>query len=909
MAIYIGGKSLRNVYVGNKAVRQVFKGSTLLWERSGITVSQNTGTSSSKLAVKGASATITVSNTTGAWTVTVGASWLTASVTNGNGPGTFTVTAASNVHTTSDRNTTVTVKQTSSGKTATVTIYQSADSKNVSYGNVTAGTITNTTIPASGTTTNYTATAGNGSQVITYTWASDGASAGSETKTIAPSVASISATASSKGTTTSGVTTVKSQAVTWTGYGGKSASGTMYIYQEANTKSTAVYDGPFYQGGTTTYGNVTAGSITPTSVSDISAAGGTVTFTAGKGSQTWSTSAYQRRYRYKDSWTSGAPTDPYYGSWETVTAASSGTNQVSPDATTKSISGSHLGTTQKARTSLGSVSFTWSGGGGKSASASSTTVYQAANTRTLSSVYIVPYQPDSSWIVTVSNGNWNTCPASGGYVKCHGYANYTHTSGSPLNDQYITSDAGLSWSTGYNSWITNHSNGGYYIANRGTETGDARSSTATWTYGGKTSAGKTLTQQANQPSVTGYGSWEGPSSWGSWADYDYPYGDTHGNWQADCLIGFGINCAGGSATVYASAAHTIYHWKRQRRSGTQYRDIYYTWTSGGTWTHDNGSSQTVYDYQQVANGTTAVSDPVSLAIVSNGNNRFSLSDTTLYHYYMGNNVVTDSCTVRVTNTTAAANNVSAYKDDTISVTNTLNSTTRSISASSTSVAGTGGSITITYNSVNTYCAGNVDTASTLSVDTSGCTLSKTSISGSGTATLTIPQNPYSSARTIKVTIAGGNTVSITQASGARYCKGIGFVNYSEGGYTGNPLELYYQIEGSYGQKAYGDWYLAPNSSSWNINKVIDFRVGWLEQTDDEGLYAVRVYASTQSYPNSGERYSMDLPDGVFLGYGEGTNLCLYDFSGGTVNTLQYFCDQYNIDPSQYYFWFEMGDYL
>lgn len=34
-----------------------------------------------------------------------------------------------------------------------------------------------------------------------------------------------------------------------------------------------------------------------------------------------------------------------------------------------------------------------------------TSVEQAANVRSLSSVYLSPYQPDSSWIVTVSNGN------------------------------------------------------------------------------------------------------------------------------------------------------------------------------------------------------------------------------------------------------------------------------------------------------------------------------------------------------------------------------------------------------------------------------------------------------------------------------------------------------------------------
>ena len=426
----------------------------------------------------------------------------------------------------SSRSCKITATTTVNGKSgsATATCTQSADAvSSTSYGNVTAGTITNATIPASGTTTNYTATAGNGSQVITYSWVS-GKSNTSETKSIAPSVASISATASSKGTTTSDVTVVKSQAVTWSGYGSKSASDTMYIYQQANVRS-------------------------------------------------------------------------------------------------------------------------------------------------LASVYIVPYQPDSTWIVTVSNGNWNTCPASGGYVKCYGYANYTHTSGSPLNDQYITSDAKLSWSTGYNSWITDHTNGGYYIANRCTTDGDARSATGTWTYSGKTSAGKTLTQQANYASVSSYGSWKAVGSWSGWSDYDYPYADTTGNYWASCSIGSGITCAGGSATVSKSAGHTVYHYKRQRRSGTQYRDINYVWTSGCTWTHENGSSQTAYDYQQVSNGSSSASDSCTIAIVSNGNSRFSLSGTTLSHSSMGKNLVTDTCTVRCTNSAYT----SATKDASVSATNTVGS--------------------------------------------------------------------------------------------------------------------------------------------------------------------------------------------------------------------------------------------
>lgn len=112
------------------------------------------------------------------------------------------------------------------------------------YGNITAGIITNATIPASGGSA--TAKAGNGTQswnksatITTYQYDSGATkdviteAASSGTNNVAPSVASIIATASSKGTTVSAQTTVKSQAVTWSA-NGKSASGTIYIYQAAN---------------------------------------------------------------------------------------------------------------------------------------------------------------------------------------------------------------------------------------------------------------------------------------------------------------------------------------------------------------------------------------------------------------------------------------------------------------------------------------------------------------------------------------------------------------------------------------------------------------------------------------------------------------------------------------------------
>ena len=149
---------------------------------------------------------------------------------------------------------TVTIKAVNNGdnsKSATVSksIVNSKTVKSTSggvytYGNITAGTITNATIPASGGSA--TAKAGNGTQswnksatITTYQYDSGSTknvtteAASSGTNNVSPNFAYIKATTSSKGTIVSSQTTVKSQAVTWSA-NGKSASGTMYIYQEAN---------------------------------------------------------------------------------------------------------------------------------------------------------------------------------------------------------------------------------------------------------------------------------------------------------------------------------------------------------------------------------------------------------------------------------------------------------------------------------------------------------------------------------------------------------------------------------------------------------------------------------------------------------------------------------------------------
>ena len=176
------------------------------------------------------------------------------------------------------------IKVTWGSKKTTYYLYQGENLESVksisggiyTYGNIVAGTISNKTIPASGGSA--TATAGNGSQtwnksatITTYEYTSGATkdvtteAASSGTNNVAPSVASITATASSKGTTVSDQTTVKSQAVTWSA-NGKSASGTMYIYQAVNSIDSYNYGS----------WNI-AISANPTT---IAASGGTSTITA-----------------------------------------------------------------------------------------------------------------------------------------------------------------------------------------------------------------------------------------------------------------------------------------------------------------------------------------------------------------------------------------------------------------------------------------------------------------------------------------------------------------------------------------------------------------------------------------------------------------------------------------------------
>lgn len=245
-------------------------------------------------------------------TRSVGGSLLISMPVNGNSR--FSLSGNTITHSsmgTNETTDTVTIKvinnrDRSKSATASKSITNSKTVKSISggiytYGDVIAGTVINGIIPASGGSA--TAKAGNGTQnwsksatITTYQYDSGSTkdviteAASSGTANVVPNVASITATASSKGTTVSAQTTVKSQAVTWSA-NGKSASETMYIYQEANAVIDDNYDEHLSSYGTP---EMVIGSNL------ITAAGGTAR-AAG---------VVRNTYTYYDLYTSGS-TVPY----------------------------------------------------------------------------------------------------------------------------------------------------------------------------------------------------------------------------------------------------------------------------------------------------------------------------------------------------------------------------------------------------------------------------------------------------------------------------------------------------------------------------------------------------------------------------------------------------------------------
>lgn len=270
------------------------------------------------------------------------------------------------------------------------------------YSLITAGAISNKTIPASGGSA--TATAGDGSQAWTTNkkYRHDTYTSGSVanvliedskigTDTIKPSTASVSGSAESKGTTVSGITTVKEQAVTWTGKSGKKATGTMYIYQAANATTDITYGVPV---------------ISSFTVDDIPASGGSIS----SGSVSYSQSRTQN-------YTSGA------------TAQLSSLNSGGTITYSTAVSASSLGTSIKPRATVGTLTATVTMNG--KSNSKDVHVHQAANHANYSdvSVSVTPnpvsipaagaiynIKPTASQTASYTSGETKDCSISFSYA-------------------------------------------------------------------------------------------------------------------------------------------------------------------------------------------------------------------------------------------------------------------------------------------------------------------------------------------------------------------------------------------------------------------------------------------------------------------------------------------------------------
>ena len=479
---------------------------------------------------------------------------------------------------------TTTATVTANGKptTKSYVVYQQAN-KVTDYSKPTGLNLSCADIPAGGGTVTA-ASGGTISQTRTYT--------SKATDTINPTVTitwnpSQTATANSLGTTVKERTKITTLTATYT------------ANSQSNTASVDVYQGANAQSTTPLWEDISLTAVT-LSCADVPASGGTVT-------PSWSGTAKQnRRYQY----TSGS-----YTEWELVNI----TPTVSWSPTSKT--GNNLGQTDKARTSLGDCTATFTGNSSKTAT-KAITVYQEANTHT------------DSWnnpVVTITYATFSAAGATKTPTTCSATQSGTRTwtSGSQTG---ITNTTDFTWgnysmTNGTGFTLANASTGAVTAESRGTTTGASRSNNtirrAVTGAGSKQGTGSgTVAQEAN--AVTN-------------SDYDA----SNTNFWADCSIGDGLTAAGGSATVTASAGHT--------------HEYYYLYTSQST-------SGPYYSHP---------SDGVSTSMIGNGNSRFSYSNGTISHSSMGTDVTTDTVTIRATN----AANTSATGDASKEIVNKLESTT------------------------------------------------------------------------------------------------------------------------------------------------------------------------------------------------------------------------------------------
>ena len=556
-------------------------------------------------------------------------------------------------------------KTTSASKTAACT--QEANSI-TAYGTPTGRTLAVSDIPASGGTVSSGTLGGTITQSRTYT---SGSTDSVSNPTASASSYSAAISANNLGTTIKSKTSIGTLTYYYT-CNGIQGSVSATVYQAANAATSITYGTP---------------SVS-LAVSDIPASGGSIS----SGTVTYSQSRTQN-------YTSGGTT--------ALSALTSG-GSVSYSAAESAAS---LGTTIKARTSVGTLTATVTMSG-KSGSGSAI-VYQQANTFSDNSMKLHFGSFTGANTITVGAGSSSTAV----YLE----VTRLYTSGVYQSGYNVTTGGTFTVSgTGFSISGSN-----VIAASRGTTAGAARSGTVTGKYNALTATG-TITQAENKITNSDYNA-------------------SNSQWSVGATIGSGMTAAGGSATITRSASHLH----------TNYR----LYSSGST---DGPFEDTVVDN-------------VNLSIVSNGNNRFSLSGTTLTHSNMGTNAVTDTITIRATN----VSNASTYRDVSASVTNSVVSSDNLVvtSYSYPTISYSGGSVSPTvagqrrdlyasgsykenvsgFPSGITYMYSNVGMVSGFSINTS-------------TGVVTASANSSSSSRSnmVRVTVATKNnsankSTNVTQA--------------------------------------------------------------------------------------------------------------------------------------------------
>lgn len=226
-------------------------------------------------------------------------------------------------------------------------------------------------------------------------------------------------------------------------------------------------------------------------------------------------------------------------------------------------------------------------------------------------------------------------------------------------------------------------------------------------------------------------------------------------------IGNGLTAAGGSASISASVTNT-----------ETYNALYSSGAIG-------------------PNQTRSVGGSLSISMIANGNNRFSLSGNTITHNNMGINETTDTAKFRCYN----ESDRTKYVDDSISISNRIESYNYgswniSISANPTSLPATGGTSTITSSCTRSktpvYTSGSTGTATSesatpilaLTTNPGGFTLSGNK--------LTAANNPIGvKTATVTASYSGATSKSVSVTQAARL-DGIGYMQIQGDG-TSHPI--------------------------------------------------------------------------------------------------------------------------